>query len=773
VRAEALALALALTLATAAAGQEGAGRTWVVAPVGPTLREVMDRAGDGDTVLVLGGVHHGPFVVARRLTLEGRFGPVLHGDGRGTVVRLTAAGAVLRGFVVRGSGASLDQENSGVAVEAQGVLVEGNRVDDCLFGIYLREAARSVVRGNHIQGKPLDVPRRGDPIRVWYSDDVRLEGNVVARGRDVVLWYSTSMTVRDNVVQDGRYGLHFMYCDDGDIAGNRLAGNSVGAYLMYGRRLRLHHNVIEGNRGPSGYGVGLKDMDDAHIFANLLRDNRVGAYVDNSPREVDASVVFAGNVLWGNDTGVLLLPLVRRNVYLQNSFVDNGEQVAFTGGGGEARGNTWSLGGHGNYWSDYAGYDADGDRVGDVPYEARRLFERLADRDPRLRLFLFSPAADAVNFAARAVPLVRPRSKLTDASPLMAPLVPAGLPLVRAETTGPLLASSVALVAAGLSIMVVPLLPWLRRRRAGASPSRPSAARPLVEVVGLTKRFGRLVALDRVSFTIVAGEAVALWGANGAGKTTAARCLLGVLPCQGDVRLGGVDVRARGGRLARRLVGFVPQELSLHDDLRVRETLRLYARLKRVGRAAADALLAPLGLEVHAKKRVGELSGGLKQRLALALALLGDPPLLLLDEPTANLDARARADLLALLAQLKAAGKTLVFSSHRLEEVTSLADRVLVLDQGRLAADLPAARLAAHLGLTSVLHLTLPEADCAAAVDLLAEHGFAPDRVGATVSVAAPPGDNGRPIALLVGAGLHLEHFELGREARRSTGGAP
>ena len=774
-----LALAAALLLgacAARAAADERPGRTWVVVPHGPRLVEVLGQAGDGDTVVVLGGVHRGPLVITRRVALEGRHWPVIVGDGRGTVLRVTAPGAALRGLAVRGSGASLDQENSGVAVEAPGVVVEGNRLDDCLFGIYLREASGSVVRGNRITGKALEVPRRGDAIRVWYSDGVRIERNVVERGRDVVLWYSKALTVHDNVVRAGRYGLHFMYCDDADIARNRLVENSVGAFLMYSRRLRLHHNVIEGNRGPSGYGVGLKDMDDARLWANLFRDNRVGAYVDNSPREIDSSAVFAGNVFLGNDTGVLLLPLVRRNFYLQNSFVDNGEQVGLTGGGGEVRGNLWTLGGRGNYWSDYAGYDLGEDGVGDVPYEAQRLFERLVDRDPALRLFVLSPAADAVNFAARAVPLVRPRPKLVDVGPLMAPVVPAGLPLAPVITARPLLASSLALAAAGLSIVLAPFLPWLsRRRRAPAAPPARSpaltapektalpAGRPLVEVQGLTKRFGRLRAVDRVSFTIRPGESVALWGRNGAGKTTALRCLMGVIPCQGDVRLAGHDV-ARGGRAARARVGFVPQELGLHDDLRVRETLRFYARLKHVAAREADALLEPLGLEPHARKRVGELSGGLKQRLALALALLGDPPLLFLDEPTANLDARARGVLLSLLAGLKARGKTLVFSSHRLEEVSALADRVLVLELGRLAADLPAADLPAHLGLSSVLHLTLPEAECGQAVDLLAGHGFAPSRAGVTVSVSAPPRDKGRPIALLVGAGLRLEDFELSRE---------
>ncbi|MCO5170883.1 MAG: nitrous oxide reductase family maturation protein NosD [Planctomycetes bacterium] len=766
-------LPLAGALALALAGRVAAGdeaRTWVVGPAGgPPLAQVVAGADDGDTVVALAGVHRGPVEVTRRVTLEGREGAVIDGGGRGTVVRLAAAGAVLRGVTVVGSGASLERENSGVTIDAAGALVEGNRIVDCLFGVYARRAAGSVVRGNVIVGKDLDVPRRGDPIRVWYSDDVTLEGNVVERGRDVVLWYSTRMVVRGNVIRDGRYGLHFMYCDDGDIAGNRLVGNSVGAFLMYGRRLRMHHNVLESNRGPSGYGLGLKDMDDARITDNLLRDNRVGAYVDNSPREVDSTVVFERNVILGNDVGVLLLPLVRRNIYLENSFVDNGEQVAVTGGG-ELIGNTWALGGRGNYWSDYAGYDADGDGVGDVPYEASRLFERLADRDPHLRLFLFGPATDAVNFAARAVPLVRPRPKLRDEAPLMAPVLPTGLPVAPVETARPLLGSSLALAAAGLVTVLVPVLPWLARRRAPPAAPPHDAARPLVEVARVTKRFGRLVALDRLSFTIRAGEAVALWGANGAGKTTALRCLLGVIPFEGDVRLDGLDVRARGGRAARARLGFVPQELGLHDDLGVRETLRFYGRLKGVAPAEADGLLEPLGLAPHAPKRVGELSGGLKQRLALALALLGDPPLLLLDEPTANLDARARGDLLELLGGLRARGKTLVFSSHRLDEVSLLADRVLVLEQGRLAADLPSGRLPAHLGLRSVLHLTLPEVECGPAVDLLAAHGFAASRSGTTLSVAAPPREKGRPIALLVAAGLHLEDFELGREAPARRG---
>ncbi len=772
-------LALALLAPLAAARAQPAPRVLRVSPAGPftTLEEALAAARDGDAVHVLGGIYprgeRGALVIDERIALVGHGWPVIAGEGVGTVVRITAAGASLRGFVVRGSGASLDQESSGIAIEAPEVVVEGNRLEDTLFGVYVRRAPGVVVRRNWIESKPLDLPRRGDAIRVWYSDGVRLEENVVRDARDVVLWYSSGLVVRGNVVSGGRYGLHFMYCDDAEIAGNRLTGNSVGVFLMYSRRLRLTRNLMRGNRGPSGYGVGLKDMDDALVADNVFVDNRVGAYVDNSPREVDATLLFERNVFAANDAGVRLLPLVRRNTYRGNAFLDNREQVSLTGGG-RLEGNVWL----GNYWSDYAGYDADRDGRGDVPYRAERLFESLVDRDPALRLFSYSPAAEAVDLAARAFPLVRPQPKLTDPAPLMAVVLPLGVSAGGERGPGALLAASAALGLLAAFLVAQPLLPHRRDRRATAAAApeeeataavAAAAGRALVEVRGLVKAFGAARAVDGLGFAVSPGEAVALWGANGAGKTTAIRCLLGLLPYAGEVRIDGIDVAA-DGKGARRRIGFVPQELGFHDDLSVRETLRFYARLKQTSLAPIPALLARLGLAEHAHKAVRELSGGLKQRLALAVALLADPPLLVLDEPTANLDARARAALLGLLGELKARGKALVFSSHRLEEVTALCDRVLVLERGRLEADVPAGRLGEHLGLRSVLHLVVGEAERERAAAVLSEAGFAPELEGAGLTVRVDPRGKARPLALLDAAGVEVHGFELGRaEPERSA----
>jgi nitrous oxidase accessory protein len=216
-----------------------------------------------------------------------------------------------------------------------------------------------------------------------------------------------------------------MYCDDALIEENRLLGNSVGAFLMYSRRMIMQHNTVASNRGPSGYGIGLKDMDDAIVRNNLFLDNRIGAYIDGSPREVDSIGRFEGNVFAYNDIGIEMLPAVRHNEFEANSFVDNEEQVAIAGGGGGQPGaNDWTVGGVGNYWSDYAGFDADRDGAGDVTYRSQRLFEDLMQREPALRLFLYSPATNALDFAAKAFPVVRPQPKLEDSAPIMAPRIP-------------------------------------------------------------------------------------------------------------------------------------------------------------------------------------------------------------------------------------------------------------------------------------------------------------------------------------------------------------
>jgi ABC-type multidrug transport system ATPase subunit len=540
---------------------------------------------------------------------------------------------------------------------------------------------------------------------------------------------------------------------------------------MYSRRLELTHNTIAYNHGPSGFGIGLKDMDDAVVKDNLFLANRIGAHLDNSPREVDSLGTFDGNVFAYNDIGINLMPSVRHNQFSNNSFIENQEQVN-VGGGGMNQDNLWTVDGLGNFWSDYAGYDQAGDGFGDEVYRADRLFENLTSLYPNLRLFIFSPSSQAVDFAAKAVPFVRPQPKLTDSQPLMAPVFSKNLPALPEETNSWFLWVSAGLILLASIVFLggAGLLPT-RSNKPGPSPNRPQIGigkgqkgnNPLIQVKQLTKSFKGITVVDQLSFEIPAGQAVALWGPNGAGKTTSLRCLIGLLPFEGEITVNGIDVR-RQGKVVRKLVGFVPQELAFHDDLTVQETMKFYARLKGVPtplEAQIQPILARVDLSGHESKLIHELSGGLKQRLALGIALLANPQILVLDEPTSNLDFHARDDFLDLLLELKASGMTLIFSSHRLEEIATLADRVLLLENGKLIADCPPDELSRQTGWNVTLRILLAGRDLKPALDTLTQHGFVASPNGKGIRVKVTPGQKGRPLSVLSQAGIQVEDFEI------------
>ncbi len=194
--------------------------------------------------------------------------------------------------------------------------------------------------------------------------------------------------------------------------------------------------------------------------------------------------------------------------------------------------------------------------------------------------------------------------------------------------------------------------------------------------------------LDGVSFRVERGESVALVGANGSGKTSILRCLLGLVPFTGRACIDGHDV-VREPVAARARLGYVPQKAAF-SDVRAAEALAFVARLRGADPGGIPGLLRLVGLAAHAGERVRTFSGGMQQRLALAVALLGDPPILLLDEPSASLDEEGQHTLAAVVARLRAGGRTLLLASHRREEVAALTDRVLRIDGGRLGRPAPA-----------------------------------------------------------------------------------
>jgi ABC-2 type transport system ATP-binding protein len=214
-------------------------------------------------------------------------------------------------------------------------------------------------------------------------------------------------------------------------------------------------------------------------------------------------------------------------------------------------------------------------------------------------------------------------------------------------------------------------------------------AAPAVEVRGLTKRYAHgALANDGIDLVVPQGTTLGLLGRNGAGKTTLVRQITGELrPTSGSVHVMGVDVIARHTR-ARALMGVVPQEAEPFDHLRPREHLAFFARMRGMSRRdaarRADELIAMLGLSQHTGTVARQLSGGLKRKLLMGVALAGDPPVLVLDEPTTGLDPHSRREVWAILHSLRGRGHTVIITTHYMEEAEELCDEVALISGGRI-----------------------------------------------------------------------------------------
>jgi ABC-2 type transport system ATP-binding protein len=281
---------------------------------------------------------------------------------------------------------------------------------------------------------------------------------------------------------------------------------------------------------------------------------------------------------------------------------------------------------------------------------------------------------------------------------------------------------------------------------------------PVIEVQELVKRYGDMEAVAGIDLVIESGELFALLGPNGAGKTTTVEILEGHRTAdEGRLSVLGFDP-ATGGRAFRERIGIVLQEGSVERELSVREALTAYGSMYP-RRIPADDLIEMVGLTEKADARVRTLSGGQQRRLEVALGLVGDPDLLFLDEPTTGFDPSARRNAWAVLDNLKALGKTILLTTHYLDEAQNLADRIAIIDHGRIIAEGAPDTLGGRDG-AAVIRFMLPPGS---SVDELPLAGARMDGSRVEVEVAAPTRALYELTGWAVQRGLELEQLEVDR----------
>ena len=377
------------------------------------FQELVDAAPAGSVLKPPPGRYAGPVTVDKPLTIDGGGQVTIDAGDKGSVFALNADGATLRGLHLTGSGDSHDTDDSCLDVRGHGNTVEALVVDNCLFGIDLKQSNRNVVRNNRISSKRVDLGVRGDALRLWYSDRNLIEGNQVADSRDMVAWYSSHNIYRNNVSRRSRYSLHFMFAKDNLVENNRFYDNTVGIYMMYTERVHVRNNVISHANGAAGMALGFKESSDSDISGNEIIYCAVGIGSDLSPFEPNTTIRFTNNRFAYNGIAVHFTSELGGNVFADNSFEGNLTDVVQSGRGGSGGRNQWS----GNYFDAYLGFDRDRDGIGDTPHEQYAFADQIWIELPAARFFKTAPVMELLDFIERLAPLSTPELQVRDEKP--------------------------------------------------------------------------------------------------------------------------------------------------------------------------------------------------------------------------------------------------------------------------------------------------------------------------------------------------------------------
>ena len=378
---------------------------------GQSLQQAIVAAKPGDVLEIERGFYAGNFLVDKPLTLRGIGRPTLSGGQHGDTVRVTATDVVLEGLIVRDSGDSLNDQNAGIYIYpgAHRAVVRHCDLTYNLFGLWIEKANDVVIESNLITGKrEYNSSQRGNGVQLYNTTGARIIGNNIGFVRDALyVDVSHHAIFKGNKLHHSRYGTHYMNSYYNLWEDNDSYYNRGGLALM-----EVRNQVVRNNRawGNTDHGIMLRTMQDSVIENNVVAGNARGFFI----YDVEYTQL-KNNLVVDNQIGVHLSAGSTRNEVEGNDFIANREQVRYVG----ARDEVWGAK-SGNHWSNYLGWDRDGNGIGDVPYEANDMVDRLTWRYPSIKLLLASPAVQALRLVGQQFPVLRVPS-VVDPKPRMQP----------------------------------------------------------------------------------------------------------------------------------------------------------------------------------------------------------------------------------------------------------------------------------------------------------------------------------------------------------------
>lgn len=387
-----------------------AAKEWRVNP-GESIAKAVQSAAAGDTVKVARGYYHEHILIDKPLTLVGTDRPTISGDQSGDVIRITATDVRIEGFIVRDSGGDLTAQNAGIYITpgSHRAVIRNNDLTYTLFGLWIEKAKDVQIINNLITGKrDFQSSQRGNGIQLYNTTGAQIIGNHISFTRDgIYVDVSHHALFRGNKMHHLRYGTHYMNSYYNVWENNETYLNRGGLALMEVRDQTVRNNHAWGN---SDHGIMLRTIQDSVVENNVVAGNARGFFIYDAEYNT-----LKNNLVVANRVGVHLWAGSINNKVEGNDFIANRDQIKYVATKDELWGKE-----QGNYWSNYVGWDRDGNGVGDVPYEANDIVDQMTWRHPMVKLLLNSPAVQTLRLVSQQFPLLRSPS-IVDRNPNMRP----------------------------------------------------------------------------------------------------------------------------------------------------------------------------------------------------------------------------------------------------------------------------------------------------------------------------------------------------------------